>query len=401
MVTIDKKYKPLRDPSSRYYIVLGGRASGKSFAVSLNLLLLTYEAGHTILFTRYTLTSIEASILPEFISKMELMGKMSDFEITKSSIINKVSGSKILFRGIKASSGIQTANLKSLAEVTCWVLDEAEELVDEDVFDKIDESIRTAGLHNRVILIMNPTTKQHFIYNKFFVENGAPDSFNGRIDDTTYIHTTYLDNIDNLSQSFIDKAERLKIRRPEEYNNRFLGAWLDKAHGAVYQNWRVGEFKETKLMVYGQDYGFSNDPSTLCKIAIDTDNEIIYIKELFCNKAMSSGDLYIANKANCNKDLIIGDSAEPRLISQLKKMGLNIRACKKGPDSVKSGIKIIQAYDLVAEGENLINELKNYAWHKDKDQPVKGNDHILDAARYGITYLLDRPRISAKRKLSL
>ncbi len=82
-------------------------------------------------------------------------------------------------------------------------------------------------------------------------------------------------------------------------------------------------------------------------------------------------------------------------------MGLNIRACKKGPDSVKSGIKIIQAYDLVAEGENLINELKNYAWHKDKDQPVKGNDHILDAARYGITYLLDRPRISAKRKLSL
>ena len=86
-IELNPKYSTLGD-DSRYYVITGGRASGKSFSVNLMLVLLTYEANHTILFTRYTLTSAYVSIIPEFIEKIEMLNKFDDFHITKDEIIN-------------------------------------------------------------------------------------------------------------------------------------------------------------------------------------------------------------------------------------------------------------------------------------------------------------------------
>ena len=121
-------------------------------------------------------------------------------------------GSKIIFRGIKTSSGDQTANLKSLTGITTWVMDEAEELNDEDIFDKIDLSVRNKIQENRVILILNPTTKEHFIYKRWFEYRGVSAGSNITKEDTTYIHTTYLDNLDNLSESYIESASTARPR---------------------------------------------------------------------------------------------------------------------------------------------------------------------------------------------
>jgi phage terminase large subunit len=126
------------EPLTRYHLVTGGRGSGKSFSISLFLLNLTYESGHVILFTRWTMVSAFISIIPEFIEKIELLNKEEDFEITQNEIVNKLTGSKILFKGIKTSQGTATASLKSISGVTTFLLDEAEELVDETVFDRID-----------------------------------------------------------------------------------------------------------------------------------------------------------------------------------------------------------------------------------------------------------------------
>ena len=190
-LSLNNKYTPLFNNDNRYYIVTGGRGSGKSYTINMFLLALTYEAGHTILFTRYTLTSAHVSIIPEFLEKIEQLENHNDFHITKDEIVNLKTGSKIIFKGIKTSSGTQTASLKSLAGVTCWVLDEAEELVDEDIFDKIDLSIRAKNKQNRVILVLNPATKEHFIYQKFFESKGVEAGSNLTKGDTTYIHTTY------------------------------------------------------------------------------------------------------------------------------------------------------------------------------------------------------------------
>jgi len=183
---VNPKLLPYNEVDSRYFIFTGGRGSGKSFGVAVGLLYLTAEAGHTILFTRYTLRSANISIIPEFKEKIELLGFDKMFYITKDEIVNKATGSKILFRGIKTSSGDQTANLKSLQGITTWVMDEAEELVDEDIFDKIDLSVRQKGVGNRIILILNPTTKEHWIYERFFESKGIQAGSSITKGDVTY-----------------------------------------------------------------------------------------------------------------------------------------------------------------------------------------------------------------------
>jgi PBSX family phage terminase large subunit len=220
-------YKPLfiNPPATRYFLVTGSRGSGKSYTLNLFLLNLTYEEGHVILFTRWTMVSAFISIIPEFIDKIELLNKEDDFEITQNEIVNKKTGSKILFKGIKTSSGVNTANLKSIANVTTLVIEESEEITDQDVFDRIDLSVRDKNKPNRVILVMNPSYKSHWIYKRWIAKPKA---------DCTYIHTTYLHNRQNLSKSFLDAAERTKSENLHRYNHLFLGEWLDDAEGMLW-----------------------------------------------------------------------------------------------------------------------------------------------------------------------
>ena len=134
-IKLDPKYQSLFDSDDRYYVITGGRGSGKSFAVNTFLVLLTYEKGTKTLFTRYTMTSASMSIIPEFREKLELMGVQDQFEITKTEITNKITGSSIYFSGIKTASGDQTAKLKSIQGINTFVLDES---VSKDTLDTTD-----------------------------------------------------------------------------------------------------------------------------------------------------------------------------------------------------------------------------------------------------------------------
>ena len=394
MIEVKKKYLPIVGADSRYYIVSGGRGSGKSFSVNALLVMLTYEAGHTILFTRYTLTSAYISIIPEFIDKLEQFGSIHDFHITKDEILNKKTGSKIIFRGIKTSSGDQTANLKSLQGITTWVVDEAEELTDENKFDTIDLSVRQQGNQNRVILILNPTTKEHFIYTRFFEDRGVQEGSNITKDNTTYIHTTYMDNIENLSKSYIEQIAQMRERRPEKYKQQMLGSWLNKAEGVIFDNWTIGEFKRSSVSVWGQDYGFAADPSTLVECNIDTSTKTIYLKECFYLQRLTTSQIAELNLKHSKGGLIIGDSAEPRLLSEIKAKGCNVKPSIKGQGSVTYGISLLQDYDLVVtpDSTNLIKELNNYCWlEKKSNTPVDKWNHIIDAIRYAVGYQLQNP----------
>lgn len=393
MISLNNKYN-LLGSDSRYFVITGGRGSGKSYSLNSFLLLLTYEVGHVILFTRYTLTSANVSIIPEFIDKIESADLSNDFYITKDEIVNLKTGSKILFKGIKTSSGTQTASLKSLAGVTTWVLDEAEELTDEEVFEKIDFSIRTKGVQNRVLLVLNPATKEHFIYKKFFEDKGIQAGANLIKGDTTYIHTTYLDNIDNLSESFISQIDNIKQRRPEKYKHQILGGWLDKAEGVIFNNWTIGEYKQVGQSIFGQDFGFSNDPTTLVECNIDTANKKIYINERYSLQALTTTQIHQLNRQHCLDSLIVADSAEPRLISELQSLGLNIVPTIKGQGSVTYGIALLQDYDLIITPEsiNLIKELNNYCWlEKKSNTPIDAHNHLIDALRYAVSYQLENP----------
>jgi phage terminase large subunit len=393
-IIINSKYNLLAS-ESRYFIISGGRGSGKSYSVNSFLLLLTYEVGHIILFTRYTLTSAHISIIPEFIDKIETANLHQDFHITKDEIVNLKTGSKIIFRGIKTSSGTQTANLKSIANVTTWVLDEAEELVDEDIFDKIDLSIRHQTKQNRVILILNPTTKEHFIYNKFFQSKGIDAGSNLIKGDTSYIHTTYQDNINNLSESFLNQIELTKQNNPKKFEHVILGGWLDKAEGVVFTNWSFGNFNPDNLQTsFGQDFGFSIDPTTLVEVAIDKNKKKIYLLEHLYKPKLTTSEISQINKTICGDRLIIADSAEPRLIAEMQNNGCNIKATEKGAGSISAGIALMQDYELIVEPSsiNIAKELNNYIYSDKKSGLVIDNfNHAIDAIRYNVFFNLSNP----------
>ncbi len=389
-IQLNDKYVPLFTDKSRYFVVTGGRGSGKSFGVNVFLLNLTYEAGHKVLFTRFTLTSAAASIIPEFIEKIELMGVESDFRITKDEIINLTTGSSIMFKGIRTSSGNQTAALKSLSGVTTFVLDEAEELTDEDTFSKIDFSIRSNVKQNRVVLILNPTTKEHWIYQRFFMYPNVKAGTNGTKGDTTYVHTTFEDNRSNLSKSYLEQLYDLKRRDVVKFEHQILGGWLNKAEGTIITNWKVGHFVQTDLMCYGQDFGFSTDITSLVKVSVDKDTRSVYVKQIYGKTNLSTSDIAYRNKTECGTDLIICDSAEPRLISELKNMGLNIRPTIKKKGSILSGIALMQDYQIIVDrnSEGIIREINNYVWHERNQRPVDKFNHYIDAIRYSLMYLL-------------
>ena len=385
---LNNKYNSLGN-DTRYFVITGGRGSGKSFAITTFLAFLTFEQGHKILFTRYTMISAANSIIPEFLEKLQLYDILDHFRITKDEILNISTGSSILFKGIRTSAGNQTAALKSISGITTWVLDEAEELIKEEDFDKIDQSVRAKNKPNRVIMVLNPATKEHWLYQRFFAAKGVNAGHNGWKDNVTYIHTTFKDNIDNLSESFLLQLEDIRRRRPDRYNHQILGGWLDKAEGVVFSNWKIGPFDNNADYIFGQDFGFSVDPTTLIKVAINKDRKLMWVKTMYAKPGLSTKEIGELNRRYAGEDLIICDNAEPRLISELQEY-CNLKPTIKRSGSILTGIALVQDFDLVIDADSveLIKELNNYVWHERNERPVDKWNHQLDALRYSAQYFL-------------
>lgn len=388
------KYKKLQN-NSRYTIVTGGRGSAKSFHVSVFLLMLTYQKDEVMLFTRYTMTSARKSIIPEFQEKIILMGVEDAFIIRETEIVNKYTGSKIIFSGIKTSSGNQTANLKSITGLTCWVLDEAEEMVNEEEFNRIDESIRKQGKHNRVLIVMNPCEKTHFIYKRFFQSGNA--------EDTTYIHTTYLDNLKNLADGFIRLAERTKEENPEKYNRSFLGEWGSAVDLIFPNGYKIYEDEPDKNSIdwtyYGGDFGFSNDPTTI--IQVTKVGQSLYLKEVLWGQGFTNSMIAEHIKGqSLDSELIVFDSAEPKSIMDLQLSGCNVIPARKGIDSVNYGISKLKEFKLHVhkDSKNLQEELELYSWKRNHSSgeyltnskgnrvPIDRFNHGIDSVRYVVSY---------------
>jgi PBSX family phage terminase large subunit len=287
-IKLNPKFKPLYTTEKRYILLTGGRGSQKSFTSSTFICQLTYEKDQKVLYTRYTMTSAEISIIPEFKEKIDLLEVSGAFYSTAKEITNIYTGNNILFRGIKTSSGDQTANLKSINGISCFVVDEAEEFTDEDSFDTIDLSIRTKNAQNRVIIIMNPSNKDHWIYKRFFLNShkiveidGCPIEISTH-PDVEHIHTTYLDNIDNLNESFLKSIEAMKTSSLKMYWHKGLGMWLDIAEGSLFQNLKT--YKPDSMLKFESSFGYidiaDEGADYLCLVIGRNIGQLIYITDI-------------------------------------------------------------------------------------------------------------------------
>ena len=239
----------------------------------------------------------------------------------------------------------------------------------------------------------NPVSKANWVY-KMFHENGCPDN-------CKVIHTTWKDN-KFLPQSYIDNLMQMAKTNPVYFKIYAEGefATLDKL---VYPSemWRVDFFDTYKLRkdpnytaVFGGDFGYVNDEATLVASFVNQKEKKIYVFDEHYEKGMTNEDIYnmVVNKGYA-KEVITFDSAEPKSIDHLKKLGLyRVRAARKGKDSILNGIDFIQQFQVVVHPKckNFIMELENYTWKKDKmtneyiNTPIDSFNHLLDAWRYSL-----------------
>lgn len=417
-VPISAVFKPLYTSPDRYFLLTGGRASLKSSTVHDFIARLTYEQGHGVLFTRYTMASAESSIIPEFRITLERLGITADFKITKNVITNLRTGSFIYFSGIKTSSGDQTAKLKSIAGITTWVIEEGEDFKDEKAFDAIDDSIRTAGQRNRVIWIQNPTTKEHFIYQRWIEPANRKVKVHGyyvtvsALPGVTHIHTTYhlAERMGYLAPGWLEKANRYRDEAERAvdpcrswYYYNYIGGWLERAEGVIFENWTEGEFSTYFPSAYGLDYGNHPDPLALVQVAIDKRGKKLYAREHIYETNLSTEGILarLAEAVPNKRGLIVCDVNEPRTTLKISQSGYTIHPAAKGAGSIVADIRDLQDYQIVVDPDsaNLKRELNNYVWNDKKASvPIDDWNHLIDGLRYAFRRLSPKKTAGVRRR---
>ena len=389
----NEAYLPyLTDYSHRYEVYYGGAGSGKSVFIAQKILFKALNDRRKVLIIRKTLNSQKDScwrLMLEQLSQWQIRSlckvRITDFTIELPN------GSALLFKGLDDSERI-----KSIVGITDIWIEEATELIEED-FDQLDLRLRARASDLQMFVSFNPISKVNYVYRKWFAQEPG--------DDTLVVKTTYKDNR-FLPDEYIRSLEKRIHTNPTYYRIYALGEFcsLDKL---VYNNWRVEAFeppKDGKLIV-GLDFGFTNDPTAIVA-SIVKDDDIFIFREYTGTGKTNQQIADIITSMGFAKSTIIADSAEPKSVAEIRKCGImRIKESAKGKDSIIHGIQRLQGYNLIVHPscQNIITELENYSWIKDKatgeytNKPIDMFNHSLDALRYSLQ-ALDQHKFTAVSK---
>lgn len=391
----NKAYYPyLQDYSHKYEVYYGGAGSGKSYFVAQKLIIKALKQKRVVLVIRKTLVSQRKSCW-KLILKV-----LSDFHIKEYCDIRKSemeielpNGSVFYFLGLDDPEKIKS--IVDIGDVWC---EEATELLEED-FDQLVLRARAVVPNRQFFLSFNPISKANWCYKRWFVQK-EPEAL--------IIKTTYKDN-KFLDQEYIKSLENMINTNPTYYRIYALGEFctLDRL---VYNNWKIEDFNYQEIkgnLLIGLDFGFSVDTTAL--IASIHKEDKIYIFREFGDTGLTNDKIANAIKAlGFNKSVIIADSAEPKSIEEIRKLGISkIMPSVKGPDSIIHGINQLQQLQIIVHPSctNTITEFENYTWQK-KDgeyinKPVDQFNHYLDALRYSLQCEGKRLQTMSKSAFSL
>lgn len=363
-----------RVEKQRITLLQGGTRSGKTYSTIYFLIdyCLLYT-GMEIDIVRDTFTALKATAWKDFVDVLLACNLYDDRNHNKTDHSYTLNGNVISYYGADTPDKIHGRSRDIL-----WI-NEAHQFPEQTI-DQLFPRTR-----HRIICDYNPALGLEHWLDKYIVKYPP-------------LITTYKDN-PYLTDAQIEDIES---RVNNKYWWSIYGSGERAAReGAIFTNWSIGEFDTSLPYCYGQDYGFSIDPTTLVKVAVDRQAKIVYCHELlYSTNSMGTEAIYTTNKELIEKenDLIVADNAEGRLISDLKSKGLNIIPCVKGQGSVQAGITALQDYKIVITptSNNFKSELSNYIWNDKKAGiPVDAFNHLIDPTRYSFNYLVgkvDRPR---------
>lgn len=398
-----------------YFILNSGRGPGKSFVMAQwghdSLQRCPYQR---IAYTRVTMSSTDDSIIEEFREKVSLFGTEDEFDIVSDKATHK-NGNFVRFMGLLTASKKQSAKQKSLKDFNTWILEEAEELDDEDLFDKIDNSIRVAGHRCRIILAFNAQHKKHFLFKRFY-EGKMPDGsdvpydYNGVIGNVCYIWTYWPENAENLSPKFIRKAQHTKRTNLLRYNWIYRGEWQDDLEGALWNQELIAQAKSLNIKMSDLvRVCIALDPTVSDEEDIDdcgiigvgktaddrylvfSDRTGIYTPKQWGDKAIIAYNQFEANAivAEVNQG---GALVEGNIRSCAQALGLSPQAIKvvkvhasKGKLVRAEPVATLYEFGKVAHSPGLSKlEAEMCTYTGKKGEPSPGR---LDALVWGITWL--------------
>ena len=333
-----------------------------------------------------------------------MLNTLSQFKLIDLCSVNKTNftiglpnGSQFLFYGMDNSE-----KMKSITDITDIWIEEATELAQDD-FSQLDLRLRAQKPQLQIFLSFNPVSKANWVYKHFF-SNETPAN-------TVILKTTYKDNR-FLPQDYIAALEAMKVSNPTYYKIYALGEFcsLDKL---IFNNWEVGIREDTSnlTLLLGLDFGFVNDATAFVVAYLDEDNKEIYIdKELYQTGLLNDQIANAIKYMGFAKSVIIADSAEQKSIEEIKREGVSrIRPATKGKGSILQGIAKLQQYKLIVNPQctNMIVELQNYSWKKDKatneyiNEPQDSFNHLCDALRYSLQCVDNQQKIKTFNKANL
>ena len=390
---VGKGYGTFWRYKGRYRVCKGSRASKKSKTTALWIItnMMDYPEANTLV-VRKTFRTLKDSCFTELkwaVHRLKV-DAWWDFKESPLEATYKPTGQKIYFRGL--DDPLKVTSITVDVGVLCWGwLEEAYEIMKEDDFNILNESIRgecPEGLFKQWTITFNPWNEHHWLKKRFF---DNPD------DNTLALTTNYKCN-EWLDAADIKVFEDMKKRNPRRYAVAGLGGW-GIVDGLVYENWKEEAFdlEEVRkrpgiVSAFGLDFGYTNDPSTLFCGLLDQKSKQLFVFDEMYAKGMSNKRIADTIKdMGYGKEHIVADSAEPKSIDELKSLGLRVKAAAKGKDSVKNGIQWIQDLEIIIHPQcvNFITEISNYTWDKDKfgsklNVPIDDFNHLMDAMRYAL-----------------
>ena len=385
-IDIPVEYKRLFDRDWREAAIYGGRFSLKSHTVARYLLIRARMETTRIGCFREFQNSINDSSHQLLADLINFYG-LTEFKVTDKTIINTVTGSEFLFKGLHRNE----QSVKSIEGIDIAWVEEAQTITQTSL-EILTPTIRKAG--SQIIYTYNRLLDEDPVHKRLVLE-GRPN--------TLIINVNY--DI-GLKYGWMPDVVRLEMEsdrdnRPALYKQKWLGEPTSQ-EGRIYHNWVEIESvpHEATLERYGLDFGYTTDPTAI--VAIYKHNGGIILDEVTYLKGLSNKRIADIILARPEQALVIADCAEPKSIDEIASYGIAIAPCQKGKDSIRQGIQVVQSHKIsfTKRSHNLRKEYNSYIWRTDRDGktlspnvPEDANNHLQDALRYGITDMFKNPEI--------
>lgn len=373
--------KPIR-------IVQGGKGSSKTISILQIFIFLAMSQQKNLILSvvAESLPNLKSGALRDFDKLLKDMGIYSKFKINATDRTYKYGSNIIEFFSVDGESSRLGSRRSHL------YVNEADNI-------KFETFLELQGRTSDFTLLDYNPRRRFWVHKELIGE-----------DNVDFIQLNYLDNEyipPNELKSILWYKEKAESGNPYWVNKwKVLGLGeLGISEGVIFDNYK--EITElpygSKYLGAGLDWGFSNDPTAIVKI-YKYEDKIILVESLYKKGMLNSAIArHINNDEELRSGIIICDSNEPKTIAELRTYGIPIMGAKKGRGSVISGIAIMQEYELLILGENLIDEFTNYCYQKDRSGeslgiPIGNFNHAIDGTRY---FFMERLSKSASSGFNL